>query len=728
MFAVLLLQLFGICGILWRYVARAGLPLFRMLDRADLDRLAAAAKLDPRTVRTAYEGRRVRPATLARIATSAMSLGIAPPDPAVLGRTRERQTLARLDAEPVAPDGRETKEASVHGSNLILKGGGNLKPSTTAYLELPISVQHAWDAYPIVDQALEELEHGQFLNAAMLADAVRTDDRALGCISTRVNAIFGLPMEFKWQGQGDEHASALPGSPTGGDGAQASGPTEHVGESEDSPEVIRLKQRVCKLVEDNWERMMPTAAAKEVTTWGILLNAGIGELVWAWEKAQDVVFDEDDLASTTGRDLVFPTLKSWHPQFLYWRWDTRSYWLIHQGGQVELSPGDGRWVQFSPSGHNHGWLYGLIRAIAKLWIDRLFLWRDWARASEKFALGVVKAFVPSEASAADKAAFIAAISNMASESTVQLPRYAEGKPGFDLDMLKTSDSAVNTDAFFETRLKRIDTSIAVCILGQNLTTDISGTAGSRAAAQVHENVRADFLKADVEILQQVISTMVLTPFVRYNFEAEARFLGMDWRRLVPEVTFKVDPPEDASKEAEAVGKIADAVPKLAGTEADIHALLDKHGIPVLDEKRSPPRPPPTPGQQPERPRGPGGTVGVSPPGLGDPPKPSGNADQPLEVQARRGPPLSKPGQRKGRVLSDDLKDSAKEAAARALDPRRQELLRICETSKTYDEMRERVKRLYLDAKPSELRSIVEKCLAAAQLIGQLSARIDHRHV
>jgi hypothetical protein len=79
--------------------------------------------------------------------------------------------------------------------------------------------------------------------------------------------------------------------------------------------------------------MLPSSALKEMFRWGLFVNAGVAELVWSWDD----------------NDEFYPTLKTWNSQFLYWRWDTRSYWIIHEGGQTEVYPGDGRWVLFAPT-------------------------------------------------------------------------------------------------------------------------------------------------------------------------------------------------------------------------------------------------------------------------------------------------------------------------------------------------------------------------------------------
>lgn len=552
-------------------------------------------------------------------------------------------------------------------------------PTFRQYLELPIQVQHAYDGYPEVDDALQALEQGQFQQASLLSDAVYTDDRVSGVLSTRANALFGLPMSFKYQGQ-DDGEKAQPGEGEGVDPA------------------TELKQLVRDRVEKLWAQIFPTAALKEQAVWGWLLNAGLGELVWTWTAAGEFL----------------PTLKTWSSQFLYWRWDTRSYWLIHEGGQTEVRPGDGKWVLFSPFGHNHGWLRGLIRSLGKLWLDRVFARRDWMRANEKYSLGLIKAFMPADGSAPDKQSFTNAVRNVASETSIACPTTPTGK--FDLEMMKT-DPMTGAENF-ERTFKNLDSCIAICVLGQNLTTDIGGS-GSRAAAQVHDSVRGDVLKADVEVMSSMLATQVLSPFVRLNYEADARALGLDWHELVPEVTWIVDPPQDKKADSEAIRNISQAVPGLAGTPADIRALLEKYDIPVTEQRAAPDDPPPGNDVN-ERPRVPVEEDNGLP---SDPDPRSLNSKA---VRLAKVPPGLKAGARRGQAFADDLADSAKLAAAKALDPLKKELLAICSSATSYEEIRAKVRELYLHSgkSPAALREIVANAIVVGQLVGRLSAHQD----
>jgi phage gp29-like protein len=442
-------------------------------------------------------------------------------------------------------------------------------PPQRKWLELPIVVQNTWDNYTQVAEAIDQLTiAGNYLQASLLVQSLFSDDRVSACLNTRTNAIFGLPMEFKYPGQDQPEDDA-------------------------TAEMVALKEHIRDVVESEWEDIMPGAAAREWFRWGVMMNLGVSEIVWRWVES-----DEPD-------GMQLPTLKVWNTQFCYWRWDTRSFWINHTGGTAEIHPGDGHWVMLCPFGHNHGWLYGLVNSLGWLYLDRIFLKRNWARANEKFSLGIMKAFMPADANENDKGRFVAAIENLPHEATVSLPVTDKGNK-FDLEMVKT-DTATGWETFLNTK-RSIDTDIAVCILGQNLSTEISGgsggTGGSKAAAKVHNDIREDILKADVEILATTIKTQILTPLVARNWGHVIQAMGGLLQDFVPDVTWQIEPPEDKQQDTEAIAALAQALPVLSAAGVDVGALLERFDIPMLEGRRARTKPPPD-GDVNERPGFPG---------------------------------------------------------------------------------------------------------------------------
>jgi phage gp29-like protein len=523
------------------------------------------------------------------------------------------------------------------------------------FLELPIAVKSVWQGYPVVTSALQQLEQGWFLEAGLLADAVYTDDRVAACLHTRTNAVFGLPMEFKYQGEGEDQ------------------------EVEDDP-ITALKKEIAKVIKKNFTRMLPLTAVREVFRWGLLLNLGVGENIWAWKD-----------------DLFVPTMKTWNPQTCYWRWDTRSFWLIHQDGQLELHPGDGRWVTYSPAGHNHGWLYGAIRQLGKLWLDRVFTYRDWARAEEKFALGILKAFIPADALPEDKRQFQAEVTDMPPEATVLCNVLAPDGRKFDLEMVDTQQVGTGYEIFVQ-RAKDLNTNIAILILGQNLSTETGssgksgGSASGSRAWRLQDSVRKDYLKADVATLTEMIKFQSLEPFVFMNYAWRAQELGIDWHELVPNVTWQVEPAEDKVQTANSVAQVAKALADFAQASApvDTRALLEKVDIPVLSKDV-----------------------------MADQPPPAGMPERPFAEQLSL-----KAGGKAGIKYTAKIAEETKAKATRLLSKYRKQVMAIARGPGTLSERQAKLAALFRMQDPRDLRELMKQAMLQAHLAGKVASKID----
>lgn len=612
------------------------------------------------------------------------------------------------------------------------------------YMELPIAVQLQWAGYPVVNAALAQLAYGWYMEASLLSDAVWTDDQVATCLNTRTNALFSRPVEFLAQGEGVSKV-----------------------QTEEGP-VEAAKQAVKRCVKALWNDILPLSAVRELFRWGVLTNLGVSELVWADHGMPAAVGDylaEKLPGVTVPKSLIMPTLKSWNTQFCYWRWDTRSNWLIHQGGQVELHPGNGRWVTYSPQGHNHGFLYGAIRQLGALWLDRKYTYRDWARAEEKLAIGVVKAFEPADADPSDKATFEGIVKNLPPEATVVLP-VLDDERKFDLEMMENAQVGTGWELFVK-RGDKLDVNIAKLLLGQNLSTEAggqhaggsAGAAGTRAS-NIQDSVRKDYMFADSQSVGDMLKHQVLKPFVYQNFRWLADLVGCAWEDLVPEATYQVEPKQDKMVTAQAANLISQAAKNFfdAGSPIDIRALLEQTELPVLD-KDDPTWNSPHAGG-PERP------YGELVPGAGPDPSdgrtfggygseepeteveadganegPTGNVedydlpndvdkDQLRETTAAiiqlrdRMPRGARRGAREGQAYVDRMTHAGRRRIAEILAKHRREVLRIALGRGTHDERKHALAQRFKITSTAELSALMRHLLLASKFAGMAASAID----
>jgi phage gp29-like protein len=388
--------------------------------------------------------------------------------------------------------------------------------------DLPVYTWTEWDSVTKVKAALSCLEGGNFMQAAQLVDAMGRDDRIAGVLATRVNGLLGLPIDYD--------------------------------------EAKRDRIRVAKALKDLRSQMLPRAQVRKVLRSGIMLGAGLAENVW-----------------TRTETSWTPRLKWWHPQFLQWRWDTRSYWVQTMDGQVEVTPGDGQWVIYAPYGEQLGQLDSMVRALAVPWLVRQWARRDWARYSEVHGMPIRKAKVPAKAEEEDKERFIDEIAQLAQECTIRLPQGSEPDQQFDLELLEASADSWEG---FQALIEHTNSSIAITLLGQNLTTEIGKGDGSRAAAQVHDNVRQDVVESDASSLDECLHEQTIRPWALYNFaDADG----------APIATFHTEPPEDLAKKATTFQTLGNALTSFKGLRVpvDVAQVMTDFEVPVVEGKPMP---------------------------------------------------------------------------------------------------------------------------------------------
>ena len=524
-----------------------------------------------------------------------------------------------------------------------------MPPQRRALRELPVTTVSEYSTVGAVKSALYELEQGIFTRSAQLVDAMGRDDRIGAVLRTRIQGLLGSELEFEPRGDG------------------------------------RRGRRAVKDVEGWFWKAYPEDQLSELLHWGLTLNAGIGELIWTrterrWEQK----------------------LKVWHPQFLWWDWASRTYKLQTEGDLVEVTPGDGKWILFTPYGYERGWMRSLVRAVALPWLIRQWARRDWARWSEVHGLPIKKAKVPSKAPQAEKDAFWDELRDLSGEGLIQVPQNEQGY-GYDLELL---EAKADTWEGFQELLSECSTAISIAVLGQNLTTEVKG--GSRAAASVHDEVRQDLKEYDAETLSTCLRDQGLVPWARWN-------LGDP--ELAPYPCWKTDPPRDQKAEGESLETLGKAVLALqnAGIPVDGVKLAEEWGIPLTSTR---PTAPPTGGEP-------------SPEDEGD------DEDEPAEEdEDKEGEELSgrrvrlatgeeaPTGLAEGQAYADTVADLARDAAAGALAPDLKRVLDAIDNATTFEQLRAELPRLYAMMDPTALADLVEGSRLTAALAGRRSVRRD----
>lgn len=361
--------------------------------------------------------------------------------------------------------------------------------------------------------ALASHKLGQFSASSLLVDDAFGDDRVQATLGSRTGALFSQDVAHK-RAESDVDGECLAAW-----GSQ-------------------------------WRKLASQAVMSNAKRWAIMMGFSVCELLWDTSVTPWAV-----------------TLKPWHPQFIYYRWDIRKLVANTVDGPVIIEPGNGKWFVHAPFGMYRGWIHGAIRAIADKWIIKQLAWRDRARFNERHGLPIIKAFVPAAGDAQQKALFIQSMASLGQEAVVGLPQNVD-ETGYDLELLEARDTA---SATFRETIEDADRSIILTIKSQNLTTEV--VEGSFAAARQHGGTEQVTLEFDNSTLSQDFYEQVARPFALYNFGDANKAVFSSW---------DVQPIEDRGAEAKAILDASTALTalRLAGVPVDVAAYARKFRIPL----------------------------------------------------------------------------------------------------------------------------------------------------
>lgn len=367
--------------------------------------------------------------------------------------------------------------------------------------------------------AIQQHEMGQFQLSADLCEVMSRDDRCSAVERTRIQGLLGLELDFE----------------------SAKGGTK------------RVKDKVAKDAKASWSQMLPPAQAYQWVRWGLYLGIGIG---------QNVV----DTTSIPGKWI--PRVRVWHPRFCRWDWTSRSYRLTTEQGEIELLPDDPEWCLFLPYGYERGWMGALARNLHLAWNFRQWTIRDWGRWSEVHGQPIKAAIVPEAAEAEDIERFGKEVANLGNESTIRVRDGGDGRK-FDVQFREPVGRAFDS---FDLQLAWADRSIGICILGHNLTTEVSG--GSFAAARVGDDVRSDIRASDAIVVQDAMRDGILKRWAKWNYGDP---------ELAPYPHFNVEPAKDLKNAADTMTSVATSITALrnAGANPNVEEILEEFAIPNL---------------------------------------------------------------------------------------------------------------------------------------------------
>jgi hypothetical protein len=402
-----------------------------------------------------------------------------------------------------------------------------MQPDTTALQQLPVTTNwRTTDAVNTYREIMIEHEQGYFMNSSTFWEEVQTDERISAVVETRIDGLLGADLEF------------VP-----------------VDERRKSKLLAQLLGGSDRTEDDGlWLRMFDPDHARELMRWKLGLGFCYGPITWKYDDGRWV-----------------PRVVPWHPRFVRWDWSRWQYAVTAWNAPVLWLPrtdeeprSDGKWFVW---GGYRSWMEGLVRCLGVPYLDRTWNQRDAARRSEKYGMGIVKGLVPPGPDTEDKRRFGIDLRNLGAEPTIVCPQGSGGTPGFDVKVEEVKGEGWQ---IFGDREDKINTNVAVRVLGQNLTTEVSKN-GSLAAGQVHEVIRGDKKRADA------------------RFFAKARDQVLYWwayfntgdGELAPYPHAVIEAPANPLDDAKVLLTVCSAI-EHAPPELDTVSILEAHGLPVLE--------------------------------------------------------------------------------------------------------------------------------------------------
>lgn len=407
---------------------------------------------------------------------------------------------------------------------------GNLPPKLVAVPTLEPANSSAYPEWSArrVKTAFQRAQDGELEMVADLCEALKSDARIRGVLQTRINALVGAGVTFEAIGK-------------------------------------EAKNEVTKALEDDgeWWRIAPEPVLAQLFFWGLTLNIGLAEIIYEIDPELGV---------------WIPHLDVKHPRNLRFDWEKR-IWLLRvakPGGgalgswdteEIEIVPGDGRWLFYQPFGPSTPWLHGLVWPLALLFLAKAFAEYDWARRNEARGRAALVGETPEGSLDEDRTAFAEHIAELREKLGIALA------PGYKLSAI---EFGADDHQSFDKRIQNADAAYAILILGQNLTTEVK-SGGSYAAGRAQERVRQDYFEQDAESASTQLRQQLLVHYTRVRFG--------DIKKA-PYPKWDTTPAESLVQKANILARATEGLDRLLqnGVDVDLELYAKAFGIPLKSTK------------------------------------------------------------------------------------------------------------------------------------------------
>lgn len=401
-------------------------------------------------------------------------------------------------------------------------------------VQLPTRTVAEWTPAQVT-AALRQADDGMLERPADLVEAIMGDDRVQGVLSTRTHGLLGLPVQFY-----------------GGDAE---------GEQVRRLEGTKALQGVPAIPGD-WARMFPESELAQLMAWGLLLGVGLAERV-------------PDESRGIGEGSA-PVIVVWHPRWLRHDWMTGRWLLTTAEGEVEVVPGDGRWILFTPYGGLRPWTQGAWRPIAFAWVLKQFALHDRARHSEVLGSAARVGTVPTGADEDIRRKWLRDLKNLGRDNAMVIEQ------GYKLELVEATG---RTWEIYTAQIEWADRAIAITLAGQFVTTE--GTKGF-SNGTIHAEIRHDLIRFTAESLATCLHEQGLRPWAVENYGGGAANDNNAAADTAPWARWDTQPPADKLARAQALQALGSAISALdaalapSGVRVDARELAGEYAVALVE--------------------------------------------------------------------------------------------------------------------------------------------------
>lgn len=321
-------------------------------------------------------------------------------------------------------------------------------------------------------------------------------------------------------------------------------------------------ERYARDLATDFRTMVTRGTELDIVRDGVMLGAGCGQAVWWWRE---------------GTQDYLPVLEPW-PMDSVERDIYTGVWyaLTRQGQRIPITPGDGRWLLYTPWSDREPYFYGAVRQFAEWFLRAANAAKDYGRYIELSGQGILKAKLPSGSRGSpERANFINSLRGLGRNAVVPLPQGPKPEESYDLEL-----EAISADLhkIFVEMLRIAGGKLRLSILGQDLTSQ-NAKVGTNASSETGMKVNGRVSRADSATWRDCLQSQFIVPWAAYRGRPE----------LAPSAYYDLEDDDDAQGEAAAANVAADALTKWqkllvdggTGRVVDVLAAAERWGVPTV---------------------------------------------------------------------------------------------------------------------------------------------------